>query len=355
MNAEKINKLAKDISEENGKLKISNLFSNVIVSLSNIVNQPNQPNFQTDLTNNLNSLHKALNGSLVNMLSPAWSQMLVELNIDTLFGANLSNRINHIIRENGITPANALNELSKIHEQYNKIIAGFSNVASGLSSLGVGFDILEKDICEIGILIPRSYIHNNLESFGNEIREINFILNIFSELIEGEKKPFILRNLSTTDPFITVAAGFAIAAGVAKAIGFVIDNYKKLLEIKKLKNELKKQGLSDEDLKGIEAHSNKFMEDAIGTKVKELKEQYLSVELSGRSNELLSGLKISLNKIANRVDSGFNFEIRINLSENKAEESEDINHSINEIQLASKSLEFIKSEGEPILSLPEKN
>ncbi len=354
MNAEKINKLAKDITEENKKLNVASLFTNVINSLTNIVNQPNQPGFQTELSNNLLALIRALDGSLVNNFSPAWAQMLIELKIDEFFGSKLSVKINEIINTNNITPATALQELNTIYGQYNKVVSGFSNVASGLSSLNVGFDELEDGECEIGVLIPRKYIDNNLENLGNEIREVNFIFNTFSELIDGQKKPFLLRNLSTSEPLITVATGVAVAAGIAKTIGFLIDNYKKLLEIKKLKNELKKQGISDENLKGIEDHSNNYMGQAIESVIKEIKAEYIGDSSSSRENELLAGIKISLNKIANRIDNGFNFEVRVNVKPTEnAQEDLANDENIKVIQSASVDLQFIRSEGDSILSLPE--
>ena len=49
-----------------------------------------------------------------------------------------------------------------------------------------------------------------------------------------------------------------------------MDNYKKLLEIKKLKAELKKQGLPDENLQGIADYSNDFMVKAIERLLKNL-------------------------------------------------------------------------------------
>ena len=205
------------------------------------------------------------------------------------------------------------------------------------------------------MLIPREYIKNDLGKLGDEIKELTFIFNNYSELIVGKKESFQIRNISTSDPLITVGAITAIAAGVAKTVGWLIDNYKKLLEIKKLKGELKKQGLSEENLQGIADHSNGFMEKAIDEIVNKMAIEYNGNGDKNRKNELLNGVRISLNKIANRIDRGFNFEVRIEpISSEEGEETNGNEKEIAEIQEASKSLQFMKLSGQPILKLSEK-
>ncbi|WP_373036295.1 hypothetical protein [Sulfurimonas sp.] len=59
MNVETIHKLAKDLVEENSKLKTVTHFQNVITALNSVVTQANQPQHQTNLTTYLNNLYKA--------------------------------------------------------------------------------------------------------------------------------------------------------------------------------------------------------------------------------------------------------------------------------------------------------
>lgn len=81
---------------------------------------------------------------------------------------------------------------------------------------------------------------------------------------------------------------------------------------------------------------------------------------NGRKNELENGLVISLNKLANRIDKGFNVEIRIEplpepeedeeLSE-KEQQKADLIQSISE---SAQNIEYIETQGKSILELPEK-
>jgi hypothetical protein len=355
MNVEKLNSLAYDLVEENKKLNYSGMLQSVISSLQNVISQPQQPNHQTTLSQQLEELHSALSESLVNNLSPAWYQVLVELDINHILGKNLSERINQILSKNQITPATAKSELEAVFNDLNTKMTGFQNLVSGLDSLEIGYDELENEECEIGILIPRDFFDNDLENLAEEIKELIFILNFFSELITGEKQSFQVRNLSTTDPLITVGTIIAIAGGFAKTVSWLIDSYKKLLEIKKLKQELKNNGLSAKNLKGITDYCNGHMEKSIEDIIKNLSKEYNGNGDQGRKNELLNAARISLNKLANRIDHGFNFEVRIGLIEDENEDETEPDPDVLEIQAASAALQFMKLEGAPILSLSEKS
>ncbi len=73
---------------------------------------------------------------------------------------------------------------------------------------------------------------------------------------------------------------------------------------------------------------------------------------------MINSVRISLRKIANRIDKGFNIEVRVEpFGENNENELSEQNntkiHYIEKIIEASESFQFLKMEGEPILLLPE--
>ena len=68
-------------------------------------------------------------------------------------------------------------------------------------------------------------------------------------------------------------------------------------------------------------------------------------------------MKISLNKIANRIDRGFNFEVRIEPPDKpleNAKQEKELQKAVGTIQGASENMQYMKLEGPPILALPEK-
>src|SRR5207244_5321937 len=86
---------------------------------------------------------------------------------------------------------------------------------------------------------------------------------------------------------------------------------KALLEIRKSQAELRRQGVPQERLQGIEEYANSFMETGMDQLVGRIVETYCVTADEKRRNELSNGLRISLNKIANRIDRGYNIEIRV--------------------------------------------
>lgn len=352
MNVEKLNSIIWNLHEDFSANQTLQKLQSVTNTLQNVINQPNNGGYQTNLTNQLNALYESLKKSIVNDFSPAWNQTLKELGVKEYLGNSLKTKIEQVFATNQITPASAKQKLDEYQQKLTKFFQGLEHSKKGLSALNIGYDELDDDECEIGVMIPREFISNDVKKLGEEIKEIDFIFQNFSELITGQKEPFELKSLSTSEPIITFATSVAIAGGIAKTIGWLIDNYKKLLEIKKLHNELKAQGVEDDKLKGVEDHCNSIMKDTINTIVIELEKEYHGNGDENRKHELLNGLRISLNKISNRIDRGFNFEVRIAPQEEDSEEKE-VDEIKDQIRSSSSSLEFIKTGGKPILKLPE--
>jgi len=359
MNVEKLHKLAYDIVEDDNEYDISGKFTSMMSQLNLMVTQP-QPQHQNNFTTHLNSLYESLGESEMNSLSPAWVQVLIELGIDDLFGDKLKLKLQQILNTNTITPSNANVEFKTYRERHNACIGSFTNLVDSLETLQIGRDELSEGQCEIGILIPRQFIDNNLNKFEKEIGEINFILEHFSELITGDKKPFELRSLSTSEPLVTVATYVGIAAGISTVIATLISGYKGILEIRNIKNQAKEKGVSDANVKGLEKHCESVIKKEITKLRKELDKKYTVISDEGRKNEIMNSIEMCLKKLVNRIDNGFSFEVRMEEPEVEYDEDEEPIKSedfllYNEIQEASAKMEFLNTEGNPILFLNEDN
>ena len=55
-----------------------------------------------------------------------------------------------------------------IHEDIKDTDINLKGLIKGLEYFGVGEDELESNDCEIGLIVPRKYVGNNLKNFGNE-------------------------------------------------------------------------------------------------------------------------------------------------------------------------------------------
>jgi hypothetical protein len=194
------------------------------------------------------------------------------------------------------------------------------------------------------------------------LEELNRIFGVFSELSTGSRPGFEIKTISSTDLTVYLKATAVVSACVATAIERIITLYKSLLEIRKIQGELVKQGLEKENLKGIEDHANGIMSNGIDKLVKELLAEYMPKGEKGRVNELSIELKLVLGKVADRIDRGFNIEVRMEAP--KVEPGADSDDQVEQkaliashakIATASKHLQFLKLEGEPLLKLSAKS
>ena len=359
MNVEKLHKILVELQKEFDKHNLLTQLQAVRQNLTNQVNSPQEPSYQTNLVNSLNELKENLNNSAFNNFSPSWKQVVEEIGGQELFGQELESRITEIFNRNQITPASALADISKITTEVEQLKTAIDELISGFVKLHIGKENLLPGQCELGYSIPRLVIENKLSTFSKEVAELNFILGTISEAVDGKKEDFDIKTISSSDFLLYVIIGLQVADVLSNAIEKIINNYKTILEIKILRNQLKEKGVPETATKEIEEHANSSMEDVIRKIAHEVITQYHKGEDSGRKNELENATVIALNKIANRIDKGFNLEVRVEslpaLTEKNKDDKEYVAKltSIANIQKHSKSLEYINTSGKPILMLNE--
>lgn len=358
MNAEKLHRISSELKMEFDKINVVNVLTELRNHLQNLVNQPQQPAHQQNLSNSQKQLFDFLEVAASNQFSPMWSQVVDEIGGTGLVGENLKSRIENAFVGNQITPSSALEEINKILSETEAFYNSLNQLVEGFSGLKIGKEEIEPGHCELSYLIPRTYTEENLSSLKREISELNFILNNISEVATGEKQEFKVNTISSSDYTLYIELSLLIGNILIIATEKILNNYKTILEIKNLRNQLKDKGVPEKETKGIEEHANKTMEIEIVKLAKEIVKTHYKGKDDGRKNELISGLTISFNKIANRIDNGFNLDIRVETlpevkEEEKTRETEEKEQLINSIQQSSKSLEFINTSGKSILSLEE--
>lgn len=359
MNIERLHAIALAVIDEINSTKTQSTLQQLVSALQNQVNQPQEPGFQQQVSQHLQTLYTSLESAPSNTFSPAWKQALEELGIDDLLGYNLSDQIQEIFERNQITPSIALQDLQALNKRLTISKEALEQIIASFEKLEIGAEELEPGQCEVGVIVPRSAVKNKLNAFAKDLDELDKIFSTFSELTTGKRPSFEIRSISSSDLSIFLSTLPIITAGIALAIERILGIYKKMLEIRKLHGELKKQGIPGSKLKSISSHANKMMKDEIEKLTKELLDKYYRNTDEERRNELTTELRFSLNKIAKRIDKGYSVEIRVQpLSEEEqaAEGTEQVSKDAEHIQLilkASQNIEFLQLEGEPILTLPE--
>lgn len=354
MNTEKLHIIAKALQTELKRCNTVAALQEAVNALQQLVRQPNQPNHQQQLSNTLQELYGKLEDSPVDDFSPAWRDVLNELGVTKELGIELKNEIKSIIESNEMTPQIALEKITHIQSDINQTQTNLNGIVQGLSYFNVGEDTLEEDNCEVGVVIPRKYVHNNLKDFGKELIELEKTLIVFSELATGERSNLSIRTISSSELSVFLDFLPITGASIAVAVERVTALYKNMLEIKILRAKLAEQNVPTEKLTGIEEYAESSVAPRIDEIADELIEEYGGHLDESRKNELRIELRHSLKKIANRVDRGFNFELRVAPIE-QTEEADDNENTriIQRIIEAAKNIEYTESYGDPVLFFPE--
>jgi hypothetical protein len=360
MNAERIHSIASAVQADLLKSAVLSNLQQLISALSNQVGQPTQPQYQQQTSQFLVALLDGLKSADLNGFSPTWRQALQELGAFQVMGNTLAGRVEEIFARNQITPSVAQQELQTLLNELQAVSTAFDQLLTGFRVLKVGKEDLAPGECELGVLVPRTFVDNRLDRFAEELEELDHIFGVFAELSTGSRPSFAIKTISSTDLSIFLEVGAVVGACVATAVERIIAQYKTLLEVRKLQGELVKQGLDKKNLEGIEAHANGIMDSGIDKLVKDLMSEFKGKVDAGRKNELSVELKYSLKKVANRIDRGFNIEVRMQEPLQPTEPDEQVvaevralAQSHEKIRAATETLQFLKLEGEPILRLAE--
>lgn len=359
MNADRLHALARQLRDELEQENIPKVLSDLVAALNSVVQQPQQPGPQQQLSQHRNQLRELLQNAQSNNFSPAWRQHLTELGIEQLLGNDLLAKVESVFSRNEITPAAAVEELEPLSQEVDQLQQHLEQTTTGLAGLGIGQEQLDPGQFEIGVLIPRRSVDNELGQLGTEFHELRKILLPFYELATGSRPEPEIRAIASSDFTAFLSADPAVAAAIAFAVERVIKLYKSILEIRTLRQGLVDQQLPEKVLEPIQTHVEAIMEDGLVELASDLRDEFRA-EQDARGNELLLEIQRSLRAIANRIDEGFNFEVRHEpLPERAPEEAdgepgEDVGAGYSQVvQDRLEGLRWMNISGSRILELPE--
>ncbi len=201
-------------------------------------------------------------------------------------------------------------------------------------------------------MIPRSEAPA-LDDLSEEFKRLDRVFKLLSELATGQPQDMRIGALSSSDWGVFLDSTATVALLVASAIERIIKGYKTILDIRKLHLEMERLEIRDDVREGLAEDTNSRMDKVIEETADDLVANHSSGDLAeGRINELRNGLIISLNYIANSIDHGFNFEIRVGPELDGDETDPHDDETRAEILERTETMQFISAPGHPILSLP---
>lgn len=354
MNVERLHVIARALRSELDSKSVVSYLQNLVNTAQQLSANPNNASIQQNFVNAKETFLNSVTDVPSDSFPPAWKKVLVELGGADLFGQRLKERVEQILSEHQVTLSVGVQKLSEILSTIQNFQQNLSFLTDAFSRFKIGFEQLAPGEAEIGVTIPRAAIHNKFAEFTDELGETKFILDTFYELATGHVEDLDIKAVASSDLTIYLAAPIFYGVLVAQAVNFIVGEYKKILEIKKLQLEIERLGAPDDVAQGTRKWAKDQMEAAIESFTPQLMEQHRTVTDGGRRNELSNKVNVALRKIAVRIDLGFSFEVRAEApSAAEKDGTDEAARDAKVIKDAAKNLQFIRAEGPPILTLPE--
>jgi hypothetical protein len=309
-----------------------------------------------ELSSSVKSLNQVLNTAPSNDFGPAWRQVLDEIGASELLGHKLLERVTAVLEKNALTIAMAHEELGEIVRQFSVLNGAVDHAVQGLQQLRVGTEELKPGEIEIEILIPKEQV-SELGPFGRDLQRIETIFKVFSEVATGKPGHFEVQRLSSSNFLVDLVGNDLVTIWmIAKSLEWVLDQYKKVVEIRKAHKEIRKFDVPDEVLAPLRDHAENLIRKQVEERVPVLlQEHYREKGDDGRRNELGNGLSWALLEIAGRIDRGYGFDVRVGeISESKQDDPEEEvrRAKLQDIKNIEKTLQYFRPDGPPILALP---
>ncbi len=241
----------------------------VISALNNLVNNPNDQNYQRSLADEIAALQTALNSADAELTPADWKR-LEELRARQFFGPEIGERIATIVSETGMIPAVAQRDVAPIVATRQDFVSNVPTTVAGMERLGISTDTLDAGEAEVGFQLPREIFDNELTGLIQELRALRRIIRSFSEFATGSAEEIEIRQISTSDPNFWFGLSPDTVAQIGKAISWALDQLKKLASIRKIRNEAAKidQFFTPEMISGFDSRIHEMIEKAIDEKVK---------------------------------------------------------------------------------------
>lgn len=362
MNAEQLHSICIELRKEIDSANLVNGLQQLAGALQNTINQPNQAQHQEQVANFRKNLVSALDKIEASERPVTKQQIISEIGGTNILGGALKARIEASFTQVDVTPAIVQKEITEMHSELASFREGLEQLIAGFERLGISAEEIIGYVAELGIIIPRRENAENLEYFSKDLQKLNRELMHFNELVTGRADQFKVRSISSSDFSVFLEVLPDTAQVVVSTIALLLLGYEKLLDIRKKKAELEEKEAPKELIDEMDKWAESLMTEKINEITSDLLEQYKGVDRPDlRDNELEGHVRMSVKKIAGRLDIGYHFSARIgNVEEPPEEEVENEAANaeyerktkvISDVKEKASQIKYQDMEGEAVLPL----
>lgn len=310
MTSEKLYEVLQLMVDLDAKLQLQPSLNQIRDNLANLASQQATPQIQSNLASGISAFSAGVS-QLRSEITPSQFGTIAELGGEEFFAPSIANTVRDQIERNAMTPSVASAFVSDIAKRRTAYLQTVNVTLNGLNSL-LSAQPPEADLApgEAAFTIPRELFENKLGKLAKELSFISLMMEHMSEAATGKIQPVELEYLASSIPVVAIAAELGLLTLLANVINSFLDAWKKVEEIREIRERLKAVGVS--------GAASKEMDERIITTVEEVVEESTKLTLStykgdsSRRNELENGLKVDLRRLFGQIERGLTVEIRTN-------------------------------------------
>jgi hypothetical protein len=324
-------------------LKLQTNLEAIASALTNLVNQPATPQYQTSLANALAAFEEAA-AQLEDLITPSQYATIEAMGGAEFFAPDIAEKVRTSVQKNAMTPSVAKDFVQEFSNRRAKFLKTVSSAISSLTQLNIKPSSLEPGTADLAFLIPREIFDNQLLQFAKELTFISRLLQHFSEAMTGEAEPVELDELSSSVPTVALVASAPVVGVIAFAVNKFLEAWEKIEKIRKLRAELADIGMKKTALDELT--------DQITTTVEEVVEETTATVFANyngkpeRKNELTNAIHSDTKRLFGQIERGLTVEFRAEPKKGGTPEEQKVLTDISE--LASK-MQFPEIAKEPML------
>jgi hypothetical protein len=309
MNVERVLTIARAVLRDLEATSVGSKLRTLADELQRRIDSPADPSFQTRTIEQRDALVADLRDAESNEFTSIWSDQLDELGLGRFIAPALLARLEASFSTEELSPATVRDEVSAMADEVAELESALQQAIRGLEFLRVPDETLAAGEFEVSVLVPRVAVHNSLDELSAELHEIDLILQPFLELGTGGREPIKVRSISSSDFGAFLQFAPEAAYYFALAIDKLVDTIGKVISMRRHRDGLIEDGVPEEALTGVVEAANGMMASQIEKLVDDFIEQSARDVNEPRTHELRIGLRVSLEKTAERIESSYHFDV----------------------------------------------
>ena len=349
MEVSKLYNLTDEIVRKEGESEIDTLFGQILTSLTTLKSNPNNPTILETYEKNKTSLITKLRESELNELTPSNLKIAHNIGAVAYIGNTLADNIENLLSINSFNITAVVTEFQKLQTEREEY---FSNLTT-LNDIFKSFKIKmhwwnDSDSYEIGIMVPTGITNDHrIPKVTKHLNKWNQIIKDFNEVTGSHTDDIKIafQDIGTLEYFFQSPelTATAIVTGIERLAAL----YKKILEIRKLRQDLKKLDFPKKEQATIAKHESDVSEKEIKQITNDIFSEHGKKKFEGtRRNELKNAVTLHLKWIAKQIDKGEIIEVNtpgLNEPEQKDKSDEDFKKIKNKYEVDKAKIDLLKS------------